>query len=153
MLVVVGYKKEMGEWRRTNSGLAARFEHFIDIRDYSAEELVGIGTRFVEENKEESFELGSDARGELHDAAEHVTKIPPGTSPANADAIRCVMKEAIVNFRVRRQNSRHGRSMLRELTSADIKAGLEKLKTKADALPSSSGGGGFDEKARHSNNK
>ena len=141
MLVVVGYKKEMGEWRRTNSGLAARFEHFIDIRDYSAEELVRIGTRFVEENKEESFKLGGDARGELQKAAEHVTKISPGTSPANADAIRCVMKEAIVNFRVRRQNSRHGRSILRELTTADIEAGLEKLKTKADALASSSCGG------------
>ena len=140
MLVVAGYKKEMGEWRSTNSGLAARFEHFIDIRDYSAEELVRIGTRVVEENKEESFELGGDARGELQKAAEHVTRISPGTSPANADAIRCVMKEAIVNFRVRRQNSRRGRSMLRELTSADIKAGLEKLKTKADALASSSCG-------------
>ena len=149
MMVVVGYKKEMGEWLRTNSGLAARFEHFIHIRDYSAEELVRIGTRFVEENKEESFKLGGDARGELQKAAEHVTKISPGTSPANADAIRCVMKEAIVNFRVRRQSSRHGRSILRELTTADIEAGLEKLKTKADALPSSSGGGGSDEEARH----
>ena len=153
MLVVVGYKKEMGEWLRTNPGLAARFDNFIQICDYSAKELVRIGTRFVEENEEESFELGGDARGALQKAAEHVTKISPGTSPANADAIRCVMKEAIVNFRVRRQSSRRGRSMLRELTTADIEAGLEKLKTKADALASSSGGGGFDEEARHSNNK
>ena len=146
MLVVAGYKKEMGEWLNTNQGLQARFKHHFVINDYSAEELVNIGRRFVEENENEgeTFELADDAGGALEEAADHVTKISPGTSPANADAIRAILQHAIDSFRTRRQRSRGGDSVA--LTATDIEAGLKEVKANAGATSgagSSSGADGF----------
>ena len=136
MMVVVGYQQEMSIWLRSNQGLQARFEHTIVISDYSAEELVCIGTRYC---GAQGFELtGDGVDSALKEAVGVVVDLPPGTSPANADAIERVIRSATNNFRSRRQQSGRANSMAQELTAADIKAGVTKLLSDRHAVGSSS---------------
>ena len=149
ILVVAGYRKEMVEWMGKNQGLAARFTHTLDFPNYTAEQLVRIGERFVREKT--GFTFADDVGATLQAAAEHVTTIRPGTTRANADAIRFIVRQAIRAFRERRQAGPDGGSMAQELIAADIDAGLKKLQTSSAGAAgmehmvsssSSAGGGG-----------
>jgi len=139
MVVLVGYQDELSRRLCSNQGLRARFEHTIVIPDYLAEELVTIGTRYCDKK---NFGLSGDGAKALQTAAERVASFPPGASPANADAIEKIIRSAVDNFRIRRQQSGRAKAMALELTAADIDAGLAKLQSDWDAVGSSSAASG-----------
>ena len=62
-VIMAGYKKQMSEMvRNANPGLASRFDHHIEIPDYTAEELLQI---LVKMAAERHFYIESDARNRI----------------------------------------------------------------------------------------
>ncbi len=60
VVIVAGYRKEMGEFVRLNSGLDSRFDKVINFRDYNAEELTEIFRRMVKSSPS-GIKLSQDA--------------------------------------------------------------------------------------------
>ena len=137
MVIAAGYKNRMDQWIASNEGLTARFPTYLHLPNYDVDQLISIGTRFV---SEQGFAISTDAAEALREAAEYVTTIPSGTSPANADAIRRILGEsggAIESFRNRRVRSTNRNTMAKELTQVDIRFGTEALQKNKSAVGSS----------------
>ena len=60
VVIVAGYRKEMGEFVRLNSGIDSRFDKVINFRDYNAEELTEIFRRMVKSSPS-GIKLSEDA--------------------------------------------------------------------------------------------
>lgn len=58
IIILAGYKKEMEDFLKTNSGLQSRFPLNINFPDYSADELFGIALKMI---KDTGFRLGEGA--------------------------------------------------------------------------------------------
>ncbi|KEZ85245.1 stage V sporulation protein K, partial [Clostridium sulfidigenes] len=58
IIILAGYKKEMEDFLKTNSGLQSRFPLIINFPDYSADELFGIALKMI---KDTGFRLGEGA--------------------------------------------------------------------------------------------
>ncbi|WP_346846465.1 AAA family ATPase [Clostridium sp. UBA7339] len=58
IIILAGYRKEMEEFLKTNSGLQSRFPLNINFPDYSADELFGIALKMI---KDTGFRLGEGA--------------------------------------------------------------------------------------------
>lgn len=78
--IAAGYKKEMGEWLNSNSGLASRFTETINFDDYSAEELCRIAESII---RKKGMSLSDDARQAM---LFHFTKLVNAKSPNFANA-------------------------------------------------------------------
>lgn len=58
VVIVAGYKDEMDEFLKANTGLISRFNKFIDFKDYDNEELLEILKMFIDKS---GLELDEDA--------------------------------------------------------------------------------------------
>ncbi len=58
IIILAGYRKEMEDFLKTNSGLQSRFPLNINFPDYSADELFGIALKMI---KDTGFRLGEGA--------------------------------------------------------------------------------------------
>lgn len=58
VIIVAGYKEEMDEFLKTNTGLISRFNKFINFEDYTNEELMQILSLFAEKA---GLEIAEDA--------------------------------------------------------------------------------------------
>lgn len=61
--IIAGYKKDMGDFLKQNSGLASRFNKNIEFPDYNPAELEKL---FLGNAKKEGFRLTDDAAEKLH---------------------------------------------------------------------------------------
>ena len=52
VVILAGYTKEMGDFMRTNSGLASRFNHIVNFRDYTGPELAEIFKRMASQSQQ-----------------------------------------------------------------------------------------------------
>lgn len=58
VIIVAGYKEEMDEFLKTNTGLISRFNKFIDFEDYTDEEMMDILKLFLDKSGLEMEEAG-----------------------------------------------------------------------------------------------
>lgn len=85
IVILAGYKKEMGEFLEANSGLRSRFPNTIDFPDYTGEELLAI-CKLQAENR--GYHLAEDALKPLEDfftavQAEHAAEAGNGRLARN----------------------------------------------------------------------
>ncbi|MDP4144976.1 MAG: AAA family ATPase [Bacillota bacterium] len=71
IVILAGYKKEMEEFLKTNSGLQSRFPLNIDFQDYSAEDLFKISLKIIQDK---GFILGDGAEIALKEQIEILHK-------------------------------------------------------------------------------
>ena len=62
VVIVAGYKEEMDEFLKANTGLISRFNKFIDFKDYDNEELLEILKMFTDKS---GLEMDKDAVKEI----------------------------------------------------------------------------------------
>ena len=107
VVIVAGYSDEMGDFLRSNPGLASRFSRTVEFRNYSATELVTIVERAAAAH---GYELPPETGDAL---AVHFERMPKGADFGNGRAARKVFEEM-----VDRQASRL--AVLAEVTDADL---------------------------------
>lgn len=62
VIIVAGYKEEMDEFLKANTGLISRFNKFIDFKDYDNEQLMAILKMFTDKS---GLEMDDDAVEEI----------------------------------------------------------------------------------------
>lgn len=70
VVIVAGYKDEMSEFLKANTGLISRFNKFVDFKDYTNEELMEILEQFAEKS---GVELAQDATKEIRSVLESMS--------------------------------------------------------------------------------
>ena len=73
MVILAGYKEEMQEFLKTNSGFTSRIRNEIEFEDYSVEEMVSI---FKKMATEDAMELESDTDVDIHNMLEQKSRMP-----------------------------------------------------------------------------
>ncbi len=73
IVICAGYKKEMEEFLKANTGLRSRFRHEIEFEDYSTEEMCKIFEQFCESS---SMHLEAAAKDFLRQYIETQAKVP-----------------------------------------------------------------------------
>jgi SpoVK/Ycf46/Vps4 family AAA+-type ATPase len=103
VVIFAGYKKEMKEFIRRNSGLSSRVSFYIDFPDYSDDELYAIFEKMANENH---YKLKEN----VHDAfIDHINSIV--TSNGNGRLVRNIFERARI-----RQSSRIKALPIKQLT-------------------------------------
>lgn len=103
VVIFAGYKKEMKEFIRRNSGLSSRVSFYIDFPDYSDDELYAIFEKMANENH---YKLKEN----VHDAfIDHINTIV--TSSGNGRLVRNIFERARI-----RQSSRIKALPIKQLT-------------------------------------
>ena len=67
VVIVAGYKDEMSEFLKANTGLISRFNKFVDFKDYTNDELMEILEQFAERS---GVELADEAKEEVRSVLE-----------------------------------------------------------------------------------
>ena len=62
VVILAGYKDEMGEFLKTNSGLKSRFPNIIDFEDYTSEEMYEISLIIA---KSKEYKISEDCKEPL----------------------------------------------------------------------------------------
>ena len=70
VVIVAGYKDEMSEFLKANTGLISRFNKFVDFKDYTNEELMEILEQFAEKS---GVELADEAKKEIRSVLESMS--------------------------------------------------------------------------------
>ena len=73
MVILAGYKKDMEEFLKNNSGLKSRIRNRVEFEDYTTEEMVHIFRSMV---KGKNMQLGMDTEDALKQMIEVKSKIP-----------------------------------------------------------------------------
>ena len=103
VVIFAGYKKEMKEFIRRNSGLSSRVSFYVDFPDYSDDELYAIFEKMANENH---YKLKEN----VHDAfIDHINSIV--TSNGNGRLVRNIFERARI-----RQSSRIKALPIKQLT-------------------------------------
>jgi len=71
IVILAGYKKEMGIFLTSNSGLKSRFPNIINFEDYSAQELVDIAKTIA---KSKDYQINSECDKPLYEFFDKVQK-------------------------------------------------------------------------------
>jgi hypothetical protein len=117
VVILAGYRDKMEVFFRSNPGMASRIGHHIDFPDFSAEELIRIAERLLEQ---EEYRLTPQAAEAL---AEYIGLRMRQPRFSNARSIR----NAIDRLRLRQagrlvtSGGRIGRADLVEITAADVR--------------------------------
>ncbi|BCN30472.1 AAA family ATPase [Anaeromicropila herbilytica] len=93
VVIVAGYKEEMQEFLKANTGLISRFNKFIEFEDYSTEELMEILTNSAAKN---SMILSDEAYEKIKDNLSNMPEERKKTF-GNARGIRNVFEKIVVN--------------------------------------------------------
>lgn len=96
--IIAGYRKEMGDFLRTNSGLESRFNKVIDFPDYSARELEAIFNLTLSKN---GFRLDAEAAAKISKHFDLVY-LKRGENFGNARVVRNIFNEAERRYKSRR---------------------------------------------------
>ena len=91
LVILAGYKKEMDEFIRTNTGLLSRFSRVIEFPDYSMDELISIAKNVASDRH---FTISEDGERAF---AENIGRQMIGESFGNARAVRNIVETAILN--------------------------------------------------------
>jgi len=97
VVILAGYKKEMADFLKTNSGLESRFPLRIDFPDYSADELFMIALKII---SDKGFVLSNDAKSLLKEQITILHK-QSGIHSGNGRMVRNYIEEIM-----RRQSAR-----------------------------------------------
>lgn len=108
VVILAGYKKEMGEFLNANSGLRSRFSITMNFEDYSVDELYII---LAKQAQDRGFLLGENAEAPIRKVLTANSK--KGAQNGNARMARNLLEEAI-----RRQTDRL--SAISEHTKEDL---------------------------------
>jgi SpoVK/Ycf46/Vps4 family AAA+-type ATPase len=131
VVILAGYKEEMKEFLKTNSGLKSRFPNIIDFEDYTSEEMYEIS---VVTAKSKGYRISEDCREpliKLYDKKQIKGKSDSG----NGRLVRNIIEAAILNHS-RRLLSDHKVEMdllkyedfkFEEIGSFDLEAELSKV--------------------------
>lgn len=137
VVICAGYKKEMEEFLKANSGLGSRFRIQIEFEDYSVDEMCDIFEQFC---KSSSMSLDNSAKDFLQQYIEVQSKVP---NFGNARGVRNLFDEVreVQNERLLKEQSSGKNVSAKDfdtITSADIQAAagrrLEGEKTLEDLL-------------------
>lgn len=93
VVIVAGYRKEMDEFLKSNTGLISRFNKFIDFCDYSDEELVKILESMA---KKSGFIIDEEVKAEISKSLFNMPKSRRELF-GNARGIRNTFEKMIVN--------------------------------------------------------
>ena len=89
VVVAAGYQQEMDNLFRINPGVKSRFNRFLNLPDYSAEELLQILDRFVTKSK---FSMSEECREKALQVIEVMTETRDRTF-ANGRAVRSLFEQ------------------------------------------------------------
>ncbi|SEL92325.1 AAA+-type ATPase, SpoVK/Ycf46/Vps4 family [Butyrivibrio sp. ob235] len=91
LVILAGYKKEMDEFIRTNTGFLSRFSRTIEFPDYSVDELLDIAENVAADRH---FIISEDG---MRAFAENIGRQMLGESFGNARTARNIIETAILN--------------------------------------------------------
>lgn len=103
VVIFAGYKKEMKEFLKVNSGLSSRISFFVDFPDYSDDELFEILTKMAKDNH---YTLADDVRSAFENYINSTV-----TSIGNGRFVRNAFERARI-----RQSSRICKLPVKQLT-------------------------------------
>lgn len=119
VVIMAGYKKEMADFMKSNSGLESRFPLVIDFPDYSSDELYKIALKMISDR---GFSITEDAQSILKEQVNYAHKISNAQS-GNGRMIRNMIEKIMLNQSERIaavEDISH--KELSEITSQDIEA-------------------------------
>ncbi len=93
VVILAGYKEEMGEFFKTNSGLKSRFPNEIDFEDYTPEEMYEISLITA---KTKGYKISEDCKDPLIKLFEK-KQIKGRNDSGNGRLVRNVIESAILN--------------------------------------------------------
>ena len=93
VVILAGYKDEMGEFLKTNSGLKSRFPNIIDFEDYTSEEMYKISLITAKSKGYKIFEDCKEPLIKLFDKKQIKGKNDSG----NGRLVRNVIESSILN--------------------------------------------------------
>jgi stage V sporulation protein K len=111
VVIVAGYKTEMGRFMAGNPGLSSRFKNYIDFPDYTAEEMTVI---FRSIAAGEGFRVSPDA---LVKVAALMASLERGEHFGNARAVRNIFDECVA--RLAGRWGKYGRKVDMSIFEAD----------------------------------
>lgn len=124
VVILAGYKKEMAEFIKANSGLASRFPLAIDFPDYHPDELLAIAHKMI---SAKGFHITEAARKVLHEQVQVAHKTATANS-GNGRMIRNMVEKILRNQSARIASmdnvTLHG---LTEITPDDIEPATQGL--------------------------
>ncbi|MBW6410138.1 AAA family ATPase [Clostridium weizhouense] len=93
VVILAGYKDEMGEFLKTNSGLKSRFPNLIDFEDYTSEEMYEISLITA---KSKGYKVSEDCKDPLIKLFDK-KQIKGRNDSGNGRLVRNVIESAILN--------------------------------------------------------
>lgn len=93
VVILAGYKDEMGEFLKTNSGLKSRFPNMIDFEDYTSEEMYEIS---LITSKSKGYKIAEDCKEPLIKLFDK-KQIKGRNDSGNGRLVRNVIEGAILN--------------------------------------------------------
>ena len=122
ILILAGYKDEMNHFLNINPGLKSRFPIYIELPDFSLEQLILIAESIVEKRQ---YRLSISAKAKLAKIVS-LKRIRDGVNSGNARLVRNIIERAIRKQAVRLlKNGSFSRNDLITLMSDDIAEGDE----------------------------
>jgi len=118
-VILAGYKKEMRDSLKANSGLESRFPIRIDFPDYSIEELYQIALKMIDSR---GFKIREDARKVLYENIEVLHKTATAHS-GNARMVRNLIENILRNQSARIASSDVDVEELNMILPCDISTG------------------------------
>lgn len=119
VVILAGYKKEMRDFLKANSGLESRFPIRIDFPDYSIEELYRIALKMIESK---GFEISEDAKKVLYGNIEVLHKTATAHS-GNARMVRNIIENILRNQSARIASRDVDAEELTRILPCDISTG------------------------------
>lgn len=122
IIILAGYRDEMGEFLATNPGLKSRFPLQLDFEDYALEELISIAEKLAHEK---DYRLSVDAKTFLY---RHLSllRVKAELQTGNARSVRNMIEKAIRLQAVRLLDSEeYRREELIILKREDLEKGVE----------------------------
>lgn len=116
VVILAGYKKEMGEFLKSNSGLESRFPLRIEFPDYTQGELVQIAERLI---NAKGFTLSEEAEAALPGALDSFAKAS-GRASGNGRLARNFAESVLRNQSARIASSDVGSEGLVTVQAADL---------------------------------
>lgn len=124
VVILAGYKKEMLEFMKSNSGLESRFPLNIDFPDYSPKELNDIALKMIEDK---GFQISDDAKLSIYEEIEMLHRTSTVHS-GNGRMIRNLIEKIMRNQSSRIAYEEVKLSDLNKILSCDI----ETIKNKTE---------------------
>lgn len=116
VVILAGYKKEMNDFLKTNSGLESRFPLKIDFPDYNEDELFGISLKIIDSK---GFKLQEDAENALKEQICLAYKTSSASS-GNGRMVRNIIEKILLNQSTRIALSNVEVDELNTIISSDI---------------------------------